>query len=130
MTTEQSPSVTVTDNRDATKKDARILGEVYRALLDSDKAAKKASRSVAEGWLDVVSLPSLRTRRDAIVATHDALMDKCWAALNGISNGTNFRGATPQTVGLQFFNRNLNRNLVGRITASQAKTQNKAAFGV
>lgn len=130
MTTEQNPSVSVTDNRDATKKDARVLGDVYRALLTSDKEAKKASRAVSEGWLDVVSLPGLRTRRDAIVASHDSLMDKCWAALRGISGGTNFRGATPQTVALQFFNRNLNRNLVGRITASQAKTQNKAAFGV
>lgn len=130
MTTEQTPSVPVTDNRDATKKDAQILGDMYRALLTSDKAAKKADRAVAEGWLDAPSLPGLRTHRDAIRAKHDVLMDKCWAALNGISNGTNYRGATPQTVGLQFFNRNLNRNLVGRTTASQAKAQNKAAFGI
>ena len=130
MTTEQTSSVPVTDNRDATKKDARILGEVYGALIVSDKAAKKADRAVAEGWLDVKSLPGLRTHRDTIRTKHDVLMDQCWAALNGISNGTNYRGATPQTVGLQFFNRNLNRNLVGRITASMAKAQNKAAFGI
>ncbi len=130
MTTEQTNSVPVTDNRDATKKDAQILGQVYIAMLESGKAVKKADRAVSEGWLDINSLPGLRTTRDALVAKHDVLSDNCWRELNRVSNGTNFRGATPQTVGLQFFNRNLNRNLVGRITASMARTQNKAAFGI
>ncbi len=130
MTTEQTPSVPVIDNRDATKKDAVILGQVYRAMFESTKSTTKAIKAVAAGWLDIDQLVGLRTHRDATQATHDSLSDKCWALLNGISNGTNYRGATPQTVALQFFNRNMNRNLVGRLSASDAKGINKVAFGL
>ncbi len=131
MTAQQTaPSVIVTNNRDATPEDAKVLGTVYRSLVDGAKEAKKADRAVTEGWLDIESLPGLRSHRDATRSKLDSIMDAAWKLLKAMPNGVVSRGATPQTVGLQFFNRNLNRNLLSRITASQAKSQNKAAFGV
>jgi len=129
MTT-QSKSVAVTvDNRDATKEDAKILGRVYRSLVDASKVAKKAARDVAEGWLYPESLEGLREIRDITQVRLDAVMDTGWESLIGMPNGVVAGQATPQTVGLQFFNRNLNRNLKARLTASQAKLINKASFG-
>ncbi len=129
MTT-QSKSVAVTvDNRDATKEDARTLGRVYRQLVDASKIAKKALRDVSEGWIFPESLDALREHRDITQSSLDAVMDIAWAALTGMPNGVVAGQATPQTVGLQFFNRNLNRNLKARLTATEAKQINKLAFG-
>ena len=131
MSTQQTaPSVIATNNRDATTEDAKSLGQVYRSLVDGTKVAKKADRAVTEGWLIPESLPGLRSHRDATRSKLDGIMDAAWKILKSMPNGVVSRGATPQTVGLQFFNRNLNRNLLSRITAGQAKSQNKAAFGV
>ena len=129
MTT-QSKSVAVTvDNRDATKEDARTLGRVYRSLVESTKVAKKALRDVTEGWIYPESLDGLREHRDITQSALDAVMDTAWSALIGMPNGVVAGSATPQTVGLQFFNRNLNRNLKARLTATEAKSINKLAFG-
>ncbi len=129
MATQTTPSVTVTDNRDATKEDAKILARVYRALVDATKVAKSATRAVTDGWVYPDSLEGLRSHRDAAQVILDGIMDKGWTALTSMPRGVVAGQATPQTVGLQFFNRNLNRNLKLRLTASEAKQINKLSFG-
>lgn len=119
----------VTDNRDATADDARSLGRLYHLLDAAVKAHKKAVRAVAEGWVGQ-DLESLRADRDVAQARLDDIMDSCWESLNGLPNGTVAPGgATPQTVGMQFFNRNLNRSLKARITATDARQANRRSFG-
>lgn len=126
MTTE---AVTVT--RDATAADAKTLAAIYRSLDKVTKAHKKAVREVQQGWLKPAALADLRFIRDEAQLKLDSAMDDAWAALAVLPKGTVAPGgATAQTVGLQFFNRNLNRTLGARITASEARVANKRSFAV
>lgn len=120
----------VQDNRNATKADAQTLATIYGRLYHGEKRMKKAVREAGDAWLGTAeSRQDARDARDEAVAKYDTIMDESWAALQALPNGTTAgNGATPQTVGLQFFNRNLNRNLKGRITASDARKINAASF--
>jgi len=119
----------VTDNRDATRKDAVALSRLYHVLMKSAKATKKAVTAVSEGWLPGRDIALLREERDAAVKKHDQLMDTAWAGLKKLPNGTVAPGgATPQTVGLEFFNRSLNRTLGERLSAKAAKDANRRSF--
>ena len=126
----ESPEVAaVTDNRDATADDAKVLGRIYRRLDKSTKAHKKASREVADGWVGH-DIAALREARDVAQMNLDTVMDESWTAINELPKGTCAPGgATRQTVSLQFYNSNLNRSLKLRITASDARQANKRSFG-
>ena len=121
---------TVTVNRDATKDDARALRRVYNMLFHAVKESKKADRAVTEGWTNPDALEGLREVRDAAIAKLDTVMDESWAILTGLPKGTTYGTSTTQTIGLQFFNRNLNRDLKSRITAADAKRINRVSFGL
>lgn len=119
----------VTDNRDATIEDAKSLGRLYRQLDGAVKAHKKATREVSEAWVGG-DRAALRAARDEAQYKLDQIMDDAWDALNLLPAGTTAPGgATPQTVGMQFFNRNLNRSLKRRITATDARQANRRSFG-
>ena len=130
MTTTETPeAVAVVDNRDATADDAKALGRIYRNLDKTTKAYKKASRAVADGWVGG-DIQDLRHARDESQMLLDQVMDESWEAINALPSGTSAPGgANRQTVSLQFYNRNLNRNLKLRITATDARQANKRSFG-
>ena len=124
---------TVTDMavQNPTTEDAESLGRVYRRLMKLSKAHKKADRDTTAGWVDPdAKLSDLRVERDLAQSILDDYMDQAWEIINGIPNGTVASGgATPQTVGLEFFNRSLNRNLGLRLSASAARQINRRSFG-
>ena len=118
----------VTDNRDATADDAKILGRLYRQLDSAIKAHKKATREVSDAWVGG-DRDSLRFARDEAQHRLDDVMDAAWDALNDLPAGTVAPGgATPQTVGMQMFNRNLNRSLKQRLSSTEARAANKRSF--
>ena len=120
----------VVDNRDATSEDGIVLGRIYGRLAKLTKDSKTTARNVADGWIHPDSLKGLREERDSALALLDKYMDQAWATLKSLPKGTVASGgATPQTVALEFFNRNLNRNLDARITAADAKKINRKSFG-
>ncbi len=128
MTTSDNAAA-VTATRDATRDDSRTLQRVHYTLTLRSKALKSATRAVSAGWVDG-DVDGLRLKREDAQLAFDGAMDEGWAALAALPNGTVAPGgATPQTVGLEFFNRNLNRNLKGRITATEAKRINRISFG-
>ena len=121
-------TVIVTDNRDATADDAKSLGRIYRRLDAAIKAHKKATREVADAWVGG-DRESLRFARDEAQHRLDDLMDESWDLLNDLPAGTVAPGgATPQTVGMQMFNRNLNRSLKQRLSSTEARAANKRSF--
>jgi len=121
-------NATVTVTRDATADDAAVLGVVYARLAKREREMKAATRKVTDGWIKG-DLADLRASRDAAVAAFDAALDEAWEVLRGLPAGTVAPGgATPQTVALQFFNRNLNRSLNARLTATEARNINKRSF--
>ena len=125
MTTIES---TVIDNRDATRDDARALGRIYRQVEAATKAFKKADRAVADAWVGG-DRDALRAERDQRRFNLDEIMDTAWEALNALPSGTVAPGgASPQTVGMHLFNRNLNRSLKARMTATEARQANKRSF--
>lgn len=125
MTTETP----VRDNRDATVQDAQTLGRLYAKVSKAIKAHKKAVNAVKEGWLRPDKMEELRYARDEAQFALDSIMDEAWTALVSLPAGTVAPGgATPQTVGLQLFNRNLNRSLKARITAAEARDANRRSF--
>lgn len=127
MTTTEA---TVRDNRDATVVDAQTLGRVYAKVSKVLKAHKKAVTAVKEGWVRPDLMADLRYARDEAQMALDTVMDEAWECLVSLPAGTNAPGgATPQTVGLQLFNRNLNRSLKARITATEARDANRRSFG-
>jgi len=121
-------NATVTVTRDATADDAVVLGVVFDRLAKREREMKAATRKVTDGWIKG-DLADLRASRDATVAAFDAALDEAWEVLRGLPAGTVAPGgATPQTVALQFFNRNLNRSLNARLTATEARNINKRSF--
>ncbi len=118
----------VTDNRDATADDAKTLGRIYRLVLSAVKAHKTAVRKVADAWVGG-NVTDLRSGRDEAQFKLDNAMDDAWVALNNLPLGTVAPGgATPQTVGMQVFNRNLNRSLKARLSGAEARAANKRSF--
>jgi len=84
---------------------------------------------VSDGWVKG-GIADLRSARDEAVAAFDTALDEAWEVLRGLPSGTVAPGgATPQTVALQFFNRNLNRSLNARLTATEARNLNRRSFG-
>ena len=134
MTTDQAQAqaegtITITDNRnDASKADAQVLGRIYRRVSKLIKAHRDSVRDLADGWVGS-DLIGLRADRDEAQFALDEALDDSWVKLNALPIGTVAPGgATPQTVGLQLFNRNLNRNLKLRISAKDAREANKRSF--
>ena len=126
MTTE----TIVQDHRDATALDAQSLGRLYNVVLKAIKAHKKAVTAVKDAWLLPEKKQVLRDARDQAQYELDECMDEAWDALTALPPGTVAPGgATPQTVGLQLFNRNLNRSLKARLTAADARDANRRSFG-
>lgn len=120
----------VRDNRDATAEDAQSLGRIYHRVSTAIKAHKKAVTAVKDGWVQPEKMADLRYARDEAQMSLDLIMDEAWETLRMLPVGTNAAGgATPQTVGLQLFNRNLNRSLKARITATDARDANRRSFG-
>jgi len=115
---------------DASKQDAQTLGRLYLRVSKAVKAHKKAVTNVKEGWVRPDKMDDLRHARDEAQYAMDLTMDEAWAQINSLPAGTVAPGgATPQTVGLQLFNRNLNRNLKARVTATEARDANRRSFG-
>jgi hypothetical protein len=115
---------------DASKEDAKILARVYFRLIDSVKAVKAAERDIRGAWIGQADLIEVRAARFSALEKHDRIMDESWTALNDLPKGTVAPGgATPQTVGLQFFNANLNRTLGKRLTTTDARAMNRRSFG-
>lgn len=107
---------------------ARIYGSLYRAVAASRKAATALKASWAKG-LDVVA--EARTVRFEAQQKLDIVMDQSWDALSLLPKGvTASGGATPQTVALEYFSSNLNRDLKARITSAQARQINGRSFSV
>jgi hypothetical protein len=118
-------------NRDATAQDATILAGLYHRLVRSNKDLRDALKSLGTGWEkgnDAI-IPALRAIRDDAQLSLDVAMDESWDVLTVLPAGTVASGgATPQTIGLEFFNRNLNRGLKNRISAKDAKVINSRSF--
>lgn len=114
----------VTDNRDATHDDAVNLLNSYRALAKARSEVKKATNAIDDGWIDGDVL-GLRVKRSTAIFAYDAALDLAWDALKAIPKGTVAPGGmTVQTVGLEFFNKALNRDGKRRLTASAARKIN------
>lgn len=123
-------TATATVTKNATKDDAQSLSRIYARLSRLTKDLKRAQRAVSEGWVNPDRMYSLRSDRDEAQFALDQAMDECWQILKSLpSNTVASGGATPQTIGLEFFNRNLNRNLRARMTAAEAKRTNRISFG-
>jgi ArsR family metal-binding transcriptional regulator len=131
MTTQ--PVSVVDVHRDATEEDAQILGAIWKRLTDHTKQAKKSARAVSEAWIaaDPASAQSeLIEKRNTDQARLDTTMLESWDVLQALPKGTCVGKATRQTVALEFFNRDLNRDLRQRMTAAQARKANALSFGV
>lgn len=115
---------------DPSVEDAKVLGRIYSRLTDAVKGVKLAERTIKGAWIGTEDLTESRAARFASLEKLDRIMDESWQALHDLPRGTNAPGgATPQTVGLQFFNANLNRNLNKRLTAKDARSLNSRSFG-
>ncbi len=120
----------VIDNRDATRVDAVDLLNTYRALCDAKRALTKATKAVDEGWIDG-DVEGLRLDRNETQCNLDDALNAAWAHISTLPKGTVAPGGmTPQTVGLEFFNRNLNRDGGRRLTASQARKINQLSVSL
>jgi hypothetical protein len=115
-----------------TKEDAVTLARIYGRLYHANKAVKTAEREVKQSWgKSLTSVGDLRIKRDQAVVKLDQIQDDAWVALNALPSGTTAPGgATAQTVALEFFSNNLNRNLKARITPGDAKKINGRSFSV
>lgn len=133
--TQATGNVVVTENRDATKDDAAILREAYHNLTAARKRLSKATKAIDDVWL----LPASQVE-DGFVAARKAVVDAQasyfetladeWGVIRSLPKGTVAPGGmTPQTIGLEFFNKNLNRDGKARLTrAAAAKINSAAAF--
>lgn len=112
-----------------TVEDAKVLARIYGRLADAVKGVKTAERTIRGAWIGTEDLTESRASRFASLEKLDRIMDESWQALHDLPRGTTAQGgATPQTVGLQFFNANLNRNLNKRLTATDARSLNRRSF--
>ena len=117
-------TATAAVTRDATAQDARDLLVGYKMLVGAKRAFTKAVKAVDEGWIDG-DTDVLRAERDTAQCQFDAALNSVWIGLATLPRGTVAPGGmTPQTVGLEFFNRNLNRDGGRRLTAAQARKIN------
>lgn len=111
----------------ATAENAAWLLRSYRLLTLRHKACVKAAKAVDEGWLDG-GIEDLREERDVARSQYDKALDAVWNVLGSMPRGTVAPGGmTPQTIGLEFFNRNLNRDGGRRLSANQARKINQAS---
>ena len=123
-------AVVETQTEDASKEHAKTLAVVYRRLFAAVKAVKAAERAIKGAWVGAIDLSEARQTRFASIEKLDRIMDESWTVLTGLPKGTVAPGgATPQTVGLQFFNANLNRSLAKRMSAADARDANRRSFG-
>jgi len=111
---------------------AKALAGIYGRLHGAVAASRKASTALKQAWakgLDVVA--DARVIRTGAMQKLDLIMDESWTALLALPRGTTARGgATPQTVALEYFSSNLNRDLKARITAADARKINGRSFVV
>lgn len=113
-----------------TANDALNLGIVYGSLSKALKAYKSAERDVSSSWAKgEAAIKSARIQRNAALQAMDAVYSESWIILSQFPRGTTAQGgATPQTVALQFFNANLNRELKARLTGADARRINARSF--
>ena len=123
-------AVVEAQTEDATPEHAKLLAVVYRRLAAAVKAVKAAERAIKGAWVGAIDVTEARQIRFASIEKLDRVMDESWAALRDLPRGTVAPGgATPQTVGLQFFNANLNRSLDKRMSTTDARLANRRSFG-
>jgi hypothetical protein len=115
---------------DATVDDAQTLAEIWGRLSAAVANLRDTEKAIQNTWgSGLIDRPQLRDDRDKARALLDTLLDGAWEQLVLMPSGTTASGgATPQTVAMEFYSGALNRNLVKRITASQAKALNKRSF--
>lgn len=115
-----------------TVEHAKTLENIYSRLYRAVAASRKAATALKAAWskgLDIVA--EARDERSKVQSTLDQIMDQSWDALSLLPKGTTAPGgATPQTVALEFFSSNLNRDLKARLTSSQARQINGRSFAV
>ena len=121
MTTDVKVSV----NRDATAADARDLLAGHKLLVTKKKALTDAIKLVSEAWLDG-NMSVARSSRDVAQAAFDQALDQVWEGLATIPANTNAPGGmNVQTVSLEWYNSNINRDGGRRLTAGAARKINQ-----
>lgn len=120
-------------NRPTTQADAIKLGQVYARLANAKKALTTAKGELEKGLAAFDGngsveglMESFQTAADSYATT---LVD-CRSIINELPNGVTGPGgkANRQTIVLEFYGP-VNRNLNVRLSAADAKSLNKAAWG-
>lgn len=120
-------------NRQPTAKDGAVLGRVWRENSEAHKAARSAEReylnSMAASGTSPEVIDSLRAASERAYAYKAGLFQTNRVVIEGLPLGTTAKGgATRQTVVLEFYGL-VNRTLGARLSATDARRINKAAFG-
>ncbi len=117
--------------RNATAEDVAILGGVWRQLNNLRADLREAQGNLAKGlavFSEADDHQGLIAEVERVSAIWAASMLNARVALSHLPVGTTAKGgATVQSVVMEFF-APVNRELKARMTASQAKALNKAAF--
>lgn len=126
-------ATTLDPKRPATQQDVAMLMQTYQRLASATKRHKDAVSSLQKGlavWTEGADYSDLQLEVEEAAANLTSELVECRAIIASLPNGVTGRGgkATRQTIVLEFYGA-VNRDLNARITASEAKAINKAAFG-